>query len=256
MIVRVALRSMLSLPSGRLRHLLLSGLQKCTQDMYAAEVDTFLSELHVIAASWDTADHDTRDLLLAEYLAEKAEDETAKVQHFAILLAALHKLDPRKRFVLASRTDEAWRLKTPVKQAPAMPEVVALACASLAFGCDQSDVDALILLCYFVLLRVGEALGLRAVDLALVKNVLAIHLPKTKRGIQERAVVDNVLVVRALAEWHAAEGARRLATSLKYHQFASALRRLCANLGMTQSFTSHSHRRGGGEQPGRQGQPH
>ena len=63
--------------------------------------------------------------------------------------------------------------------------------------------------------------------LLLVKGVLVINLPKSKRGMQERAVIDDASVARVLAELHVARGARRLATDLKYHQFAAALRRLC-----------------------------
>ena len=237
-----------SAPSGRLVALLMSSLSATTQDRYARALDDLTSELGLRMISWSRLSHDDQDLFLAEWFAEMASDPDASPHPYVIMIAALHKTDPRLRFRLALKALEAWKSRMPIKHAPAMPKQLAWALATMALGCGFEPFACVLLLCFVGLLRVGEALALLADDLIFTSNRLVLHLRTTKRGRNEKVVIDDPLVIGILHVWWSKFDGFAVDPlfGLTYAGVARTLGKLCAFLQLSgHGFTTHSWRRGG-----------
>jgi integrase len=156
-------------------------------------------------------------------------------------------VNPHQRFKIAGKAVAAWRAALPLKQAPAMPRGVAEALAALLWASGDSAAALVVLVCFLGLLRVGEALSLTCADLILIDGKAILILKVTKRGRQQKCVIEDKVAVRLLRLFAARRALRDGSLfDLTYGQFSRRLGRACAVLGLgALAFTTHSLRRGG-----------
>ena len=196
---------------------------------------------------WAAMNEEARDDYLAEYCLDKYE-EGASRQKLAVLLAALHKVFPRQRFRTSAAVLLTWALKAPPRQAPAVPsefcEAICVVCALLG----AKDVGVLLRLCFWGLLRVSEAISLQWKDIIMPQTVtgyVTLLLGRTKRGQDQKVVVESVDMVVWLSKYAASAAPSSAAFPCTYNRVLRTLRKATAFLKLGADFTTHSFRRGG-----------
>ena len=188
-----------------------------------------------------------RDDFLAEHLLEQYEEGVSR-QLLSDLLAALHRINPRDRYVLSSRVLSYWGALLPPRQAPAAPPEFVFGGASALVLLGQAPIAAVFVLCYVGLLRVSEALNLRGRDVVLGKGVVVLLLASTKRGQEQRVTLhhpETVLWIRRYLLF-AEVGANDLVIGVPYGRVLRWVKRLSIYFSFEPVvFTTHSFRRGG-----------
>ena len=112
-----------------------------------------------------------------------------------------------------------------------------------------------VLICFVGLLRVSEALNLKADELIITGEKLVIVLQLTKRGVFQKVVCSNIGVLQWFALFVKRCPPQHHVFPVSYNVFARWLRKAAAALGNTEDWTSHSLRRGGATELQRQGVP-
>ena len=233
--------------SSRVQRFLLGSLRKGTATQYQKALTAFSSDLAAEGVQWHRFGEEERDAYLADYFVGLAETPGAPPGPCSILLAALHKVTPHHKYRAAAKVLETWRAGRGIRQAPAMPATLVNALAALSLAADNLSFGTLAKTCFAGLLRVGEALALRPEDCLFAENKVILVLRQTKRGVQEKVLIDDLSTVRLLQALRARNQSKSLLfAQISYSRAMRQLRLLCRCLGVEKyDFTSHSWRRGG-----------
>ena len=181
----------LGLRSGRVEAFLLSQLKENALRSYTTALLDFKGELIFQGVSWGLMSEYGRDMYLAEYVLEGMEEGSSR-QPLVVLVAALHKINRRERYKMATAVLLAWAHKLPPKQAPAAPrEFVFGITVALIIG-GQLAVGTLLRLCFCAVLRIGEGLGLRGKDIIFDGHSFVLVLGVTKRGRDSRPACGHL----------------------------------------------------------------
>ena len=164
-----------------------------------------------------------------------------------ILCAALHKIFPRSKYIIARRILEVWQHEQPLK-APACPAEIAYALAASALVVNQPDMAMAIMLCFTGLLRVSEALGATWNNFFFLDQQAVLLLGKTKRDIDNRVVFTHPQTLAWLRQFRHQYHVQShpFVCGISFSKFRYWLRKLTMVLGLASlHLTSHSFRRGG-----------
>lgn len=123
--------------SGPLASFLLSTLQEKNRLAYRQVLADFKTELEARSVPWKELSSPERDVWFAEWTIEQMEASELPRQHFVLLATALQKISPGVCFHITWKVLDAWALRTPALQAPAMPKELAVAVAVLCVVCGQ-----------------------------------------------------------------------------------------------------------------------
>ena len=235
----------LGLRPGRVEAFLLSQLKDNALRSYTTAL--LGDELIFRGVSWGFMSEFGRDMYLAEYVLEGMEEGSSR-QPLVVLVAALHKINRRERYKMATAVLLAWAHKLPPKQAPAAPrEFVFGTTVALIIG-GQLAVGTLLRLCLCAVLRIGEGLGLRGKDITFDGHSFVLVLGVTKRGRDQRVVISEVVMVTWMARYLKEMRIKpdQLVFPLSYQTVMRWLRTMGAHFKLADAgFTSHSFRRGG-----------
>eukprot|EP00971_Amphidinium_carterae_P070706 1398188-Amphidinium_carterae.1 len=102
---------------------------------------------------------------------------------------------------------DVWKQRVPPHQAPAFPASLAFACVSWVLLQNEPAVSGVLLLCFVALLRVSEALQLRWRSFRRVPDGWVLILETSKRGFEQKLVVQSPSVVQWLDIYAAFVGA-------------------------------------------------
>lgn len=188
-----------------------------------------------------------KDIFLAEYFIDLKE-AGGKRQGCQMLSAALHKIFPRHRYVVARRVLEVWKAQEPIRQAPACPSEIAFAMVGASLALHLGGVACAILLCFTGLLRISEALKLTWQNLVFTEGVVVLLLGRTKRGLDEKVVLTHPATVAWLQQYKKQfyTTAAAAVCPISYSKVRYWLPKLCKILKVGDlALTSHSFRRGG-----------
>ena len=170
-----------------------------------------------------------------------------QLQPSQYMASALKKIVPGIALRSTNAVLGAWRFQLPAKQAPACPEMVARAVATLALCLGQPAVAAVVVLCFYGLLRVGEAISITAADIHFIGEQVIVTLALTKRGVNEKVSIVHAEAVAWLNSFRAAGfGKKDLFLGISYGKVRYWLQKVQKLLGIASlALTSHSFRRGG-----------
>ena len=126
----------------------------------------------------------------------------------------MQKVFPETKLFISGawQTVSKWEIAEPTQHRPPIPEPLVLAMASLAIGWGWRKFSAVLLLAFYGILRIGEALSAKRSDLLLPADLLSqdkvayllIRSPKTRRrgaSTQYATVVDGLVVEVMEATW-------------------------------------------------------
>ena len=234
----------LGAPSGRVCIFLLSTLRSRASSGYIRALLDFSNDM---PPSWRARTSEEKDLWLCDFVLEQLE-ENVPPSRLRTLLAALQKIGLGK-FRMPWRVLEGWTTLLPPTQAAALPEAVLRAFCSILVASHEHVVATVLVLCYFGVLRVSEALRLSPADVYFVDGAVLLYLARTKRGMEETVFVQDVFVARWLRWYLATSASSKLPNVFlpcSYCRIQRQLEFCSAHLGLsTVRFTSHSCRRGG-----------
>ena len=178
----------LSLP---VQSFLLGTLRERTQSLYLEALCNLSGEFEELGLEWARLTEQEQDDTLAEIMYDRMH-RGEQLQPSQYMASALKKIVPGIVLRTTNAVLNAWRLQLPSKQAPACPELVARAVATLALCLGQPAVAAVVVLCFYGLLRVGEAISITAADIHFIGEQVIITLAVTKRGINEKVSIVHV----------------------------------------------------------------
>ena len=175
-----------------------------------------------------------------------------------VLVAALTKICPHRRYRVAQRVLARWGAELPRKEAPACPAELLFASVVWLHLNERRVVATVCLLCFVGLLRVSECLQLLRRNVVMGADYVVLFLDRTKRGVNEKVVISHPAVVawlRSYLAWHTGANHER-AFSVSYTTVAKWLRRAAAALNFADlDISTHSLRRGGATELLRRGVP-
>ena len=146
-----------------------------------------------------------RDWFLAEWALEDYEAGESRSFH-AELLSALAKSNPRVRYKVSYRVLDAWSVRQPPKQAPALPHEVLTMMFMLLVATGRPGMGCGAMLCYSGLLRAREMLTLRRKDLVMCEAGVVLCLGITKRGREQKVICSHPAVAQWVCFWLARRG--------------------------------------------------
>ena len=258
-VVPPAFRATPGAPRSRLQAFFLQRLGASARASYICALAALSSSLLAANCSWDAMDPVERDWWVAEYILTKFEEgDPAEKTRCQFMLSALRKIDPRSSFPTSWKVVEEWRKDLPCRQAPAAPAhfIVAICVALVALG--QPAIGTGLLCCFCGLLRVSEMLGLVFDKFVDTGCAFVCLLGRTKRGIEERVVLQHPSLLRWLRayvqRYPGKPWERVFPTS--YTSVLGWLRKACAALSLAAfELTTHSFRRSGASELSRLGVP-
>ena len=197
-----------------------------------------------------------QDSFLAEWVLDGYEQGESR-NMYGWALSAVQKIFPRVKLKTAWKVLDVWSSLVPVRQAPAAPPELIQAMVIMATLFNRPQLGLLILLCFVGLLRVREALALTQADLILQTDCVVLCLGLTKRGMEQKVVLNNVTVVHFVSDFFKRFPSKRQDAKIIEVSYSSALRwirKLSALLGADDlQLTTHSFRRSGASELARQG---
>ena len=141
------------------------------------------------------------DWVVAAYILECL-DECRPTQCGRDVIAALRRRNPQIRFYAAHKVMAQWEKDEPALQAQPISRECVLAAFVFLWMTGLEMAGTLFLCCFAGLLRVGEGLKLRRRHVIFTKvngsYTAILLLGKTKRGIDDKVVLSNWIVVQAL----------------------------------------------------------
>lgn len=214
---------------------------------YRQALAEFQVELHRCIVDWAALDESGRGEFLAEYVLDDPDSRYAPSH--AALLAAIQKVSPHHRYRLEWKVVDAWRTISLVRQGPAAPWEYARALVHIALIVGVPAVAGVFLLCLHGLMRGCEPLRLRRRDVVIGDAAVVCFLDITRRGMEERLVIDDAFSAGWLKEYsqRCFKGAPEdIAFPLSYRAVAHWMHKISDFLGaFGVGFTTHSLRRGG-----------
>lgn len=230
---------------------LLGALQASSQAAYEAALDDFMLFCNQQHVPFAQLDEERQDWLLAEHLFDLREADPVRRQHGDVLVSALRKVLPGRRYRTACKVLERWGAELPSRQAPACPDRLLYANIVLLQAWEERDAACVALMCFCGLMRVSECLRLTPRMFVHGKGYVLFLLGATKRGVEDRVLLQNPAVVNRVLSylhWKAAPKDRRV-FEVSYWRFNRLLRHAAGALGFGRlDLTSHSLRRGGATQ--------
>lgn len=174
----------------------------------------------------------------------------------SLLLAAVGKAWPSRRFRTAWKVLDAWRVRCPPQQAPAMMWEVAMAITAWLVMAKQPRIAFGVLACFHGLLRASEAMSLTTETLLRTPQGFVAILGQTKRGAEQKVVFTEPSIVRWMDRFllsQKLEAGDRI-MGVGFNTFQSWLRRGAAAVGLgDERWSTHSLRRGGASELARRG---
>ena len=234
----------------RVADYLLSVLKGSTPERYRAAAEDFRTELLAQGLCLEALTEEELDYALADRLIDMNEEGegTEQIGKAGMLVSAISKMRPRERYKVAWRVLDAWRVQRPPLQAPTFPQDLALGLVTWLLMAGRPHESAAVLLCYVGLLRVSEALRLRASNVRLVQRSVVLLLGDTKRGQEQSVVLEHPRVTAWLLCFMARfpVGGEELFIDSSYSKVTRWMRKGCAALGFGAiHWTTHGLRRGG-----------
>ena len=197
-------------------------------------------------------------MFLAEWVLDGYEAGGSK-NEYSWAISAIQKIHPRVKLKVAWRVLDAWTSLVPVKQAPAAPPELLQAMVVLSLVLGRPQLSMVMLLAYTGLLRIREALSLKAGDLILQGRSVIICLGRAKGGLEQKVILTNPSVVDWVRQFLLRFPPKHPLHGLFSISYSSALRwvrRLAELLGAGQlGLSTHSFRRSGASELSRQGMP-
>lgn len=243
---------------SRVEAFLLSALKGATQVRYQHGLQLLNRELASRDLRWYDMDEAEQDLFLSEWLVEGYEEGLSR-SDFGALLSALGRLNPRVRYKTAWKVYDTWGVLQPPQQAPAAPPELITAMMVASFAIGRAELAMVICLCYSALLRVGESLQLTFKDVFFSGGSLVLCLARTKRGMEQKVVLTNTIVVTWMSRFLALvtpEAPDARIFSMSYASVLRWVKRLSALLGAESiQLTTHSFRRSGASELARRNVP-
>ena len=227
---------------------LLGALKEASWEAYTDALRSFRIECEAQGITFAGQDEDVQDWILAEHVLDLREEQPMQRQRAVVLVAALSKLNPGRRYRTARKVLDRWHGLLPPKQAPACPDKL-LHAAVVSMQIWSKPASACVcLLCFCGLLRVSEALKLRGRDIVYSCQAYVLLLGETKRGVEEKVVLSHVSVVRWISsylQWRRAALDERV-FEVSYNTVQRWFRRAAEHLGFgALDLSTHSLRRGG-----------
>ena len=242
---------------SRIAAFLLSSLSEPTVIKYKAALARLALSCKEEGVSFWDLDECSQDWFLAELGLDLFESGAPR-GHFAEMLCALLKINPRLHYKTAWRVLDVWQQRQPPHQAPAAPPEALSAISVLLVCAGRSDLGVLVALCYSGLLRAREGLSLKRRDLVFAPDAAVVILAQTKRGREQRVAFRHPTMRQWLQQylqgWVGEADDRLFAVS--YNAFLKWLRRAADLLGLEWlGLSTHSLRRSGASELSRQGVP-
>ncbi len=201
---------------------------------------------------------EAQDYFLAEWVLDGYENGEGK-NEYAWTLSAVQKIFPRMKLRTAWKVLDVWNTLVPVQQAPSAPPELVQAMITLSIMLNRPQLGLVILLCFVGLLRVREALNLRWNDVVLQHDYIVLCLGLTKRGMEQKVVLNNPTVVLFVSHYlqrFPCKQADGYVFSISYSSTLRWVRRLGEVLGAGELvLTTHSFRRSGASELARQNMP-
>lgn len=230
---------------------LLEGLQASSQQAYNQALEDFEVFCLGQGVMFSKLDEERQDWLLAEHVLDLREADPVRRQRAVVLVSALMKIAPGRRYRTAHKVLERWAGELPSRQAPACPDRLLYAMVVLLQAWGEREAACVALLCFCGLLRVSECLRLTPRMIVAGHDYLLLLLGATKRGVEDRVLLSNPTVlnwVRSYLDWKSATDDEPI-FRLGYWRFNRLLKDSAAALGFgVLALTSHSLRRGGATQ--------
>ena len=242
----------------RVERFLLSALKDVTKAKYQQAIDLLNRELQSTGVDWSGMSEEQQDYFLAEWLIDGYEQGFGRSE-YGSLLSALGRMYPRCKYKIAWKVFDVWGSLQPPQQAAAAPPELVTAMMVASFALNRYPLAIIICICYAGLLRVGEALQLKWKDVFVGAGGLTLCLGNTKRGMEQKVVITNTLVIQWFMRFQQITGwddKEHLVFNMSY---ASVLRWVKKLASMLQadgiSLTTHSFRRSGASELSRRGVP-
>lgn len=208
--------------------------------------------------AWDKMSEEAQDYFLAEWILDGYENGESK-NEYAWTLSAVQKIFPRIKLRTAWKVLDVWTTLVPVQQAPAAPPELVQAMITLSTLLNRPQLGLVILLCFVGLLRVREALNLRWNDVVLQQDYIVLCLGLTKRGMEQKVVLNNPTVVLFVGHYLQRFPCKQTdgyIFSISYSSTLRWVRKLSEVLGAGDlGLTTHSFRRSGASELARQNMP-
>ena len=231
-------------------------LQKGTLRRYTLARNSFEKWGLHLGIKTQSLEGDDLDVTLARFILDTKEDEDAPLTKQGCIdcVAAVQRRKGRT-FRLANLVLKAWNKEQPPKQAEAMPAMIAYAMVTVMAVVLNEPIAALhTLLAFTGCLRIGESLGLKFDDVVLPRPFQGEHrliliLNQTKTSFDQRVVITNALVIKAVLEFllYFARGKKKSdpVAPITYSRYARIFRTAVDVLGLPGSaWRTHSLRRG------------
>ncbi|CAL1133794.1 unnamed protein product [Cladocopium goreaui] len=236
--------------------LTIGSLRASTAEKYLGALKGLNNSLLEHGLVWSKMNESEQDSFLAEWVLDGYEQGESR-NMYGWALSAVQKIFPRVKLKTAWKVLDVWSSLVPVRQAPAAPPELIQAMVIMATLLNRPQLGLLILLCFVGLLRVREALALTQADLILQTDCVVLCLGLTKRGMEQKVVLNNVTVVHFVSDFFKRFPSKRQDAKIIEVSYSSALRwirKLSALLGADDlQLTTHSFRRSGASELARQG---
>ena len=233
-------------------------MKDVTKAKYQQALALLNRELLSTGVDWLGLSEEQQDYFLAEWLIDGYEQGYGRSE-YGSLLSALGRINPRCKYKVAWKVFDVWGSLQPPHQAAAAPPELLTAMMVVAFALNKCHLAILMCISYAGLLRVGEALQLTWRDVFVGVGGLILCLGNTKRGMDQKVVITNSLVVQWFVRYRSLHTVLDLDEPVFKLSYASVLRwvkKLGSLLKATGiSLTTHSFRRSGASEMSRTGVP-
>lgn len=241
-------RGLLGTRRGAVEAFLLTALKAGTQVSYTNALAEFQRECDASNIDFRALSPEAQDWVLAEYCWLCHEESLQCRQSAVLVVAAVSKVNPQRKYRTAHAVLEVWKRELPVKQAPALPMSLVQAIAVLLHAGGMKAEAMLVILCFTGVLRISEGLGLRRREVVVDPSSVILLLGVTKTGTEQKVEIMNPAVVawvrRFLATLPSKDTVKLF--DFSYQKFSRRLKAVCASLGFaSMQITSHSLRRSG-----------
>eukprot|EP00435_Cladocopium_sp_Y103_P025202 s313_g6.t1 len=241
---------------NRVQTFLLASLRASTAEKYLGALRHLNNSLLENGLVWQDMTESDQDAFLAEWVLDGYEQGEGR-NMYGWALSAVQKVFPRVKLKTAWRVMDVWSSLIPVRQAPAAPPELIQGMVVMAVLLNKPHLGMLMLLCFVGLLRVREALSLRVADLVLQSNCVILCLGVTKRGMEQKVLLNNQSVVQFVAAFlkrFPCRHADSLVLKISYSSALRWIRKLGSMFGADDlGLTTHSFRRSGASELARQG---
>eukprot|EP00435_Cladocopium_sp_Y103_P038561 s430_g10.t1 len=241
---------------SRVQNFLLASLKSSTAEKYMEALRSLNNSLLEAHLQWNQMNEEEQDVFLAEWVLDGYENGDGR-NAYSWALSAVQKIFPRVKLKTAWKVMDVWGCLVPVRQAPAAPPELIQAMVVMATILNKPHLGMLILLCFVGLLRVREALSLRMTDLVVQPTFVVLCLGVTKRGMEQKVVLNNFTVVQFVADFlkrFPCKHSNEHILQISYSSSLRWIRKLGSMLGAGDlGLTTHSFRRSGASELARQG---